>query len=140
VGLLRNLYRYVFRESWLHLTGRAEQAESEADGWAFADADSDMAAARARPPYLRYLAAIEEWRGAFDRALARVEAGDPQRRMAYEPADLAELPDVPEPGPLVSGSATQGVADRAAVAVLQLETRRWREDRLRRARERLGLP
>jgi len=138
--MLTSFYRYVVRENWLRLTGRRRQADAEADAWAFADADVAMAAARERVPYRRYLGEIQEWKERFDATVSRIEDGDPQRRMVYEPEELAELPGVPERDPVIFGFPMQRLADRAAMATLQIETREWREDRLRRARERLGLP
>jgi len=134
--VFRTFYRYRIRKPWLRLTGRPEQAEVEADGWAFADADAEVAAARLCTPYHRYLMMIEAWKEAFDVTVSRMEEGDPQRRMM---PGLDGLAEVPEPS-AVFGTFIHRPADWAAMVILQIETREWREDRLRRARERLGLP
>lgn len=140
MGILRNFYRYVIREGWLVLTGRKERATAEADGWAERDAREDLEGARARVPYRRYLGEIDGWKEQFDALVSKMEGGDGHRRMAYAAEDLAALPEVPQPMAGTFGFPHERLMDRAAMLKLREETRAWREDRLRQARDRLGLP
>ena len=140
MGFFRNFYRYVIRENWLVLTGEKAQAKMEADAWALSDVDGAMTAARERIPYRRYHGEVDEWRERFDATVSKMEKGDPQRRMAYGSDELAALPEVPEFDRSIFGFPQERLMHHAVMLKLQEETRAWREDRLRRARERLGLP
>ena len=140
MGVLTNLYRYVVREGWLRLTGRPEQAEEEADAWARADADDAVGLGRSRLPYRRYLGEVEAWKEGFRETLSKIQDGGPHRKMAVDSEALSELQDVPEPTLGTFGFPHERLADHAAMVQLRDETRVWREDRLARVRERLGLP
>ena len=134
MNVLRNFYDYMIRETWLILTGREEQATTEANEKAEADVEVERETARARPKFQRYFAEIERWKKSFDELMMKMEQEGAHRKVAYIWRDFIELPPVPGmPHPFGYPF------DHDVAHELYVKTQTWRTERIDQTKTRVGV-
>jgi hypothetical protein len=125
VSFARNFWNYVVLDFWDRARGREKRIAERSVAVARADLEVEYAAARERKPYLKYVAATEEWKKGFTAELNKLREGAPHRRVAWLRDELTQQLPVP-PVPRLRDAVEFQVCGQLFVKLWE-----WREAQFR---------